>query len=91
MIWKSPTVWRMINSMLVLDLDHDSKEEIIVCFKTGGIGILKLVNNQIISSWDNYLWGKVLVLTNGDWDNDKQDELLISTSQKVIYVLGFNA
>lgn len=89
-IWKSPTVWRMINSMLVLDLDNDSKEEIIVCFKTGGIGILKLVNNQIISSWDNYLWGKVLVLTNGDWDNDKQDELLISTSQKVIYVLGFN-
>jgi len=89
-VWKSPTVWRLINSSLVLDIDKDSKEEIVVSYKTGGIGILKLINNQIVSVWDNFLWGKILALTEGDWDNDKQPEILISTSQKVIYGIGYN-
>ncbi len=89
-VWKSPTVWRLINSAMVLDIDNDSNEEIIVAYKTGGIGVLKLVNNQIISVWDNFLWGKILALTSGDWDNDKSPEIMISTSQKIIYVLGGN-
>jgi hypothetical protein len=88
-VWKSPTVWRLINSLLILDIDNDSKQEMVVAYKTGGIGILKLVNNQIVSVWDNYLWGKILALTYGDWDGDKQPEILISTSQKVIYILGY--
>lgn len=87
-VWKSPTVWRQIASLVVMDIDNDSKDEIIVCYKTGGIGILKLVNNQIVSAWDNYLWGKALAFAEGDWDNDKQPELFISTTQKVIYILG---
>lgn len=87
-VWKSPAIWRQITSWRVLDIDNDFKDEIIVCYKTGGIGILKLVNNQIVSVWDNYLWGKALAFAEGDWDNDKLPELLISTSQKVIYILG---
>lgn len=86
--WKSPTVWRQIGSLVVLDIDKDSKDEIIVCYKTGGIGVLKLVNNQIVSVWDNYLWGKALAFAEGDWDGDRLPELFISTTQKVIYILG---
>jgi hypothetical protein len=87
-VWKSPTVWRQMASLVVMDIDNDFKDEIIVCYKTGGIGILKLVNNQIVSAWDNYLWGKALAFAVGDWDNDKLPELFISTTQKVIYILG---
>ncbi len=87
-VWKSPTVWRQIASLVVSDIDRDFKDEIIVCYKTGGIAVLKLVNSQIVSAWDNYMWGKALAITEGDWDNDKLPELLISTSQKVIYILG---
>jgi hypothetical protein len=86
--WKSPTVWRQISSIMVLDIDKDLKDEIIVCYKTGGIGVLKLVNSQIVSAWDNYLWGKPLAFAEGDWDGDKLSEVLISTSQKVIYFLS---
>lgn len=87
-VWKSPTIWRQIGSCVVLDIDKDSKDEIVVCYKTGGIGVLKLVNNQIVSVWDNYLWGKALAFAEGDWDGDKLPELFISTTQKVIYILG---
>lgn len=87
-VWKSPTVWRQITSLLVLDMDKDSKDEIVVCYKTGGVGVLKLVNSQIVSAWDNYLWGKALAFVECDWDNDKLPEVLISTTQKVVYILG---
>ncbi len=88
-VWKSPVAWRRINYLITLDIDGDSKQEIIVAYKTGGVGILKLVNNQIVSVWDNYLWGKILAITSGDWDNDRQPEVLISTSQRIIYILGY--
>jgi hypothetical protein len=90
LIWKSPTVWRPISSGYVIDIDHDGKDEIVVSYKTGGIAILKLANNSVVSVWENYLWGKVLAVTSGDWNNDQQPEVLISTSQKVIYALGWS-
>lgn len=90
LIWKSPIFWRPISSFLVRDIDNDAKDELIVTYRTGGIGILKLINNQIVSIWENYLWGKILDISYGDWDNDLQTEILISTTQKVIYFLGYN-
>lgn len=91
LIWKSPKLWRLISSIMVLDIDNDSKDEIMVVYKTGGIGILKVINNSIVSVWENYLWGKVMAITSGYLDNDKQPELLLSTSQKVIYLLGYTS
>jgi hypothetical protein len=91
LVWKSPTPWRPISSGYVLDIDHDMKDEIVVAYKTGGIAILKLASNSAVSVWENYPWGKVLAVTSGDWDQDGQPELLISTSQKVIYALGWNS
>jgi hypothetical protein len=91
LIWQSPAVWRPITSGSVIDIDHDAKDEIMVVYKTGGIGILKMVSNSIVSVWENYPWGKVLAVTSGDWDHNQQIELLISTSQKVIYSLGWTA
>ena len=89
-VWKSPTVWRPISSGYVIDIDHDAKDEImVVSYKTGGIAVLKMANNAVVSVWENYLWGKVLAVTSGDWNNDQQPEVMISTSQKVIYVLGW--
>lgn len=90
LIWKSPIFWRPISSFLAQDLDNDGKDELFVTYRTGGIGILKLVNNQIVSVWENYLWGKILDISYGDWDKDLQTEVLISTTQKVVYFLGYN-
>lgn len=89
LIWKSPKAWRPITLMQVLDLDNDSKEEIIVAYRTGGIGILRVQNNSIVSVWENYLWGKILGTAFGDWDHDNLPELMFSTSQKVVYLLGY--
>lgn len=90
LVWKSPNVWRPISSGFVRDIDGDSSDELIVVYKTGGIGVLKMENNSIVSVWENYLWGKVLAVTAGDWDNDQKTEIMISTSQKVIYALGWS-
>jgi hypothetical protein len=90
LIWKSPVAWKQFGSILVKDLDNDSKDEIFVVFSNGGVAILKLVNNAITSVWENYPWGKVLSITSGDWNNDGFTEIMIGTSQKLIYVLGYN-
>ncbi|HBE79542.1 MAG TPA: hypothetical protein DDW65_17460 [Firmicutes bacterium] len=91
LVWKSPTVWRPIVSGYAVDIDHDAQDELVVVYKTGGIGVLKIVNNAAVSVWENYLWGKVMTMTTGDWEHDGQPEVLLSTSQKVIYALGWNA
>ncbi len=90
LIWKSPAAWRPIISGYVKDIDNDLKDEILVVYKTGGIGVLKVDNNSIVSVWENYLWGKVLGVAAGDWDNDHQPEFMISTSQKIVYFLGWD-
>lgn len=90
LIWKSPNVWQSISTAVVADIDKDSLDEILVVYKTGGIAILTLENNAVISIWENYPWGKILGLTVGDWDNDRQLELIFSTSQKLLYILGEN-
>jgi hypothetical protein len=90
LVWKSPTVWKQISSGYVLDIDHDAKDEVVVAYKNGGIGIIKLASNSAVSVWENYLWGKVMAVTFGDLDHDGQPEILFSTSQKVIYDLGWS-
>ncbi len=90
LVWKSPTNWRPISSGYITDIDHDTKDEIVVAYKAGGIGIIKLDNNSAVSVWENYLWGKVMAVTSGDLDHGGQNDVLISTSQKVIYNLGWN-
>ncbi len=88
LIWKSPNTFKLVKDSLVVDLDNDKKEEIVVVYKTGGISVLKMEHNSISSVWDNFLWGKTLGLTAGDWDNDKKIELIFTSSQKIIYFLG---
>ncbi len=90
LVWKSPNVWQPINTAVVADINNDSSDEILVVYKTGGIAILTLDNNAVVSVWENYPWGKVLGLTVGDWDNDQHLEVIFSTSQKLLYVLGEN-
>lgn len=90
LIWKSPNVWQTISNAVVADINNDSLDEVLVVYKTGGIAILKLENNAVVSTWENYPWGKILGLTVGDWDNDQKTEVIFSTSQKLLYVLGEN-
>lgn len=90
LVWKSPTNWRPISLGYITDIDGDTKEEIIVAYKAGGIGIIKLDSNSAVSVWENYLWGKVMAVTSGDLNRQGQNDVLISTSQKVIYDLGWN-
>jgi hypothetical protein len=90
LVWKSPTNWRPISSGYITDIDNDTKEEIIVAYKAGGIGIIKLDSNSAVSVWENYLWGKVMAVISGDLDHGGHNDVLISTSQKVIYDLGWN-
>lgn len=90
LVWKSPSTWRPINEAVVADIDNDLLDEILVVYKTGGIAILEIENNAVVSVWENYPWGKILGLTVGDWDNDQQLEGIFSTSQKILYVLGKN-
>lgn len=90
LVWKSPNTWQTINTGVVADIDDDSFDEVLVVYKTGGIAILKLENNAVVSVWENFPWGKILGLTVGDWDNDQQTEVIFSTSQKMLYILGKN-
>lgn len=90
LVWKSPSTWRAINEAVVADIDNDLLDEILVVYKTGGIAILEIENNAVVSVWENYPWGKILGLTVGDWDNDQQLEGIFSTSQKILYILGKN-
>ncbi len=90
LIWKSPNVWQNVSMAVVSDIDNDSLDEVLVVYKTGGIAILKLANNAVVSIWENYPWGKILGLTVGDWDGDQQTEIIFSTSQKLLYILGEN-
>ncbi len=90
LVWKSPGVWKPISEAVVADIDNDLIDEILVVYKTGGIAILEIENNAVVSVWENYPWGKILGLTVGDWDNDQRLEVIFSTSQKILYVLGKN-
>lgn len=90
LVWKSPNTWQPINSAVVADIDNDSFDEVLVVYKTGGIAVLKLENNTVVSIWENFPWGKILGITVGDWDNDSQTEVIFSTSQKMLYILGKN-
>jgi hypothetical protein len=90
LVWKSPTVWRPINFGYVIDIDNDGRDEIVVAYKTGGIGILKLSSNSAISVWENYPWGKIMAVASGDWSHDGHPDVFISTSQKVLYALGYS-
>ena len=89
LIWKSPNTWRPIQSFFAVDIDNDSKDEIIATYQNGGIAILKLINNAIVSIWENYPWGKIMAVSYSDWDNDGRPDIVFSTSQKLIYVLGW--
>jgi hypothetical protein len=66
LVWKSPAAWKGIKSMLVKDLDNDGKDEIAAIYQTGGTAIFKVVNNAVVSVWNNNLWGKTLGITAGD-------------------------
>lgn len=90
LVWKSPSTWKVINVAVVADIDNDLLDEILVVYKTGGIAILEIEKNAVVSVWENYPWGKILGLTVGDWDNDQQLEGIFSTSQKILYILGKN-
>lgn len=88
LVWKSPSAWRNIDSYLVTDIDDDHNDEILVAYKSGGIAVLKIHNNAVISVWENYPWGKILAMTYSDWNHDGKSELILTTSQKIIYQLS---
>lgn len=90
LLWKSPAVWRQINSFTVMDIDNDLNDELIVAYKTGGIAVLKIQNNAMVPVWENYPWGRVLATTYGDWNNDGSPEFMMTTSQKILYTLSYS-
>jgi hypothetical protein len=88
LIWKSPNPFRPFENALAYDLDNDTKDEIVVTYQKSGIAVLKLINQSIVTVWENYPWGKILALSAGDWDDDGRQEILFSTSQKLVYLLS---
>ena len=88
LIWKSPNAYRQIATALPVDLDNDGKAEIVVTYQNSGIAVLKLTNRSISTAWENYPWGKILAVSATDIDNDGHQEVLFSTSQKVVYILS---
>lgn len=88
LIWKSPNAFRQVISSNTIDIDNDGKEEILVTYQNNSIAVLKIINNAVVSLWENYPWGKILAYAIGDWDNDGRKEVIFSTSQKMLYVLG---
>lgn len=89
LVWKSPAVWRFFESAILRDVDGDHRDEMVVSYQNGGVAIIKMVNKAMVSVWENFLWGKVVTFTAGDWDNDGLPEIIFSTTQKVIYFLGY--
>lgn len=88
LIWKSPNAFRQVISSNTIDIDNDGKEEILVTYQNNSIAVLKIINNSVVSLWENYPWGKILAFAIGDWDNDGRKEVVFSTSQKMLYVLS---
>jgi hypothetical protein len=84
LIWKSPAPWKLIESALTVDVDKDLSDEIVAVYKNSGVGILKIANNAIVSSWENFPWGKILALNYYDWNNNAIPELIVTTTQKMI-------
>lgn len=90
LISKSPAPFKLIENAQIIDFDNDGLEEIVVTYRTSGVAVIKLVNNAAVSVWENYPWGKVLAMTYSDWNNDRRNELILATSQKVVYLLTAN-
>lgn len=90
LVWKSPVVWRPFASVFVADLDGDRKDEITVSYSNGAVAVLKMVNNSIVAVWENYVWGKILAITAATWDHKSRTKLVFSTTQKMIYFLGYS-
>jgi hypothetical protein len=88
LIWKSPAAFKPIESAIAIDIDKDKdlSEEIVAVYKNGGVGVLKVANNAITSSWENYPWGKILSLNYYDWNNNAIPELIVTTTQKMVYL-----
>jgi hypothetical protein len=86
LIWKSPVPWRMIDTAIPMDVDKDKdlSNEIVAVYKNGGMGVLKIANNAIASSWENYPWGKILAVNYYDWNNNTIPELIVTTTQKMV-------
>jgi hypothetical protein len=90
LIWQSPNPWRLITDFRVADLDNDQRDEIFVLYQNSGFAILKMTGNTIAPVFENFPWGRILALTVGDWGQDQLPEVIFSTSQKLLYTLGFN-
>lgn len=90
LLWKSPAVWRQISSFIVMDFDDDGQDELVATYKTGGVAVLEIQNNALIPVWENYPWGRVLAMTQGDWNNDGTLEFIMTTSQRILYTLSYS-
>lgn len=90
LIWKSPSPWKPVQSFNPVDLDNDGTDELVGIYKNGSVALMKVINNTVTSFGDNFPWGKILVAMSGDLNCDGLPEFILSTSQKITYVLNFN-
>jgi len=88
-VWKSPSPWRQIRFLQVIDIDGDSLDEILVSYQNGSLAVLKIEKNAVVSQSENYPWGKVLAVHFGDWNQDGKPGFMVTTSQKVNYILSY--
>ncbi len=89
-VWKSPSPWRHIRFLRVVDIDGDAIDEILVSYQNGSMAVLKVEKNAVVTKSEHYPWGRVLAVHFGDWNQDRKPGFMVTTSQMVNYILCFS-
>src|SRR5690606_22034374 len=85
--WESPGEGRW--SAALADLTGDGRVEVILWRQEGYVGVWRWAGGGLVPVWENYPWGAVAGLTVGDVDGDGLPDIVLTTSQHLLYAFGW--
>lgn len=89
--WASPPPDGSPWHAAVADLTGSGQDDVILWRPGGYVGVWRWTDGTLAPVWENYPWGLIAGLTVGDVDRDGLPDIVLNTSQGLLYAFGWDA
>lgn len=87
--WASPPPEGSPWQAAVADLTGEGQDDVILWRRSGYVGVWRWTDGTLTPVWENYPWGLITGLTVGDVDGDGLPDIVLNTSQGLLYAFGW--